>query len=406
MLNYYLLMRLEYNLTVFLVDIPLVLFVFKAFGIWSKNRNSQFVILLGAYAFYILLSIVAYAFNGVPIECYFHTILNYYIPLCFAFIGYSISDDNKYYKYYLYACAFCFIVGFFLLATFPPYYVDYLKTAIQDHEDFGRQDFMESTRFCSFLGSSYNISYISIPALILSLSFSSKPHVGGNKWLYYIIAAVSFVAAIICQQRIAMFFALFVALFYGFYLFVKGNRNLIFGYVVIVITIVVFLGSYVEGLEVFDSLKENVLDRFGKMDVSVAMSSRTSQYSGFSRATWWSYIIGLGMGSCGHQVLAYNLEGVFDGEFVKTFYEFGILGTILFTTVVFMTTVRGIKHFKYLNQEVLIILFFLGACVGASALTYFIFNSMFWFAMGKIWNKNYLSSQINSYNSRKSIKVY
>ena len=391
MLNYFLLMRTGYNLTLLFVYAPLVFFAVKAFEIWSKNKNNQFIVLLGLYACYVLASVVCYAFNGTPIVCYYRTILNYFLPICFAFIGYSLSDDNKYYKYYLYSCAFCFIVGFYLMATFPPYYVEYLQTTVQDHEDFGRQDLMESIRFCSFLGSSYNISYISIPALILSLSFASKPETGIKKWLCYVIAMVSFVAAIICQQRIAIFFAIIIVLFYSYYILKHGNNKLVFVYILLTVLIVSVVGSYIQGLEVFDSLRENVLDRFHKMDVSVAMSSRTGQYTGFSRATWWSYIIGLGMGSCGHLVIPFNLEGVYDGEFVKTFYEFGIIGSAIFALLVLLTLVRGIKLFKYLHQEFFIMLFFLGACVGASALTFFIFNSMFWFAMGRIWNKGYLN---------------
>lgn len=402
MLNYYLLMRFGYNLTIYIVDIPLGFFAFKAFNLWSKSRNNQFVSILGLYAFYVLFSVVAYAGNGTPIQCFFQTIPHYFLPICFAFIGYSLPDERNYYKFYLYACAICFIIGFYLMAAFPPYYVDYLKT-VQEHGDYNREDLMEMTRFCSFLGSSYNISYLSVPALTLALAASSKRDSGIKRWVCYIIAIVSFIAAIICQQRIAIFFAISVVLLFACYSYVRGNRSQIVLYIVITAFIFYIVGDFIVNLEVFDSLKENVTGRFEKMNFSTAMSTRSGQYSSFDRATWWSYIIGLGMGSCGHLVIPYNLQAVYDGEFVKTFYEFGLVGTILLSMLIFITLVRGVKLFKYVYPEFLIMLFFLGACIGASALTYFIFNSMFWFSMGMIWNRGCLENRRKEISKNKSI---
>ena len=390
MINYFLLMSTKINLTILLVDVPLVLFAYKSLKILNQSKRDDFVTFWGIFAVYVLFTVVAYAFNGTPIVCYFLGIQYYFVPLCFAPLGYYFSSDYKYNKSYLYACAICFAVGFFLYATLPPYYVSFLAEE-QGYEQFGQDELFGITRFSSFLPGSYNISFLSVPALILSLSYSVNQNAGIKKRLCFLIASISFVAAIICQQRIAMFFAVFVVLFYSFYLSRHGNRTIVFVAIGVIVILALIINNYVSEMPFYDALQESVLGRFEKMDVSVALSERTGQYSTFNRATWWSYIVGLGMGSCGHLVIPYHLQAIYDGEFVKTFYEFGLIGTSLFTILTIMTLLRGVKLFRYLHSEVLIMLFFLGACVGASALTFFIYNSMFWFAMGRIWNKNYLA---------------
>lgn len=390
MLNYFLLMSTKINLTMLLVDLPLVLFAFKALTIMVNNSKGQLIPLYCLFALYVILSFIPYLFNDTPEICYFKGIQYYFVPLLFAPLGCSYSSDYDYNKSYLFACTACFVIGFFLYATLPPYYVAFLAE-VQGYEGFSQDELMGLTRFSSFLPGSYNISYLSVPALTLSLAYASNPQTKMKGWLCYTIALISFIAAILCQQRIAMFFAVMVVAFYMFYLSKRGNIKLVIIIIAAAVILFVVMYNYVSRMEFFDTLQENIIGRFKKMDFSDAMSSRTGQYQSFSRATWWSYAIGLGMGSCGHLVIPYNLQAIYDGEFVKTFYEFGLIGTSIFIALTIVTLLRGVKHFKYLHSEVLIMLFFLGACVGASALTFFIYNSMFWFSMGRIWNKDYLS---------------
>lgn len=390
MFNYFLQMCTKINLTILLVDLPLVFFVFKAITIGIKNYKSPFVLILCAYGLFVLLSIIAYGFNDTPLICYFLGVQYYFIPICFALLGYSYSTNYEYNKFYIYACAACFVIGFYLYATLPPTYVEFIAKE-QDFEGWSQKELFGMTRFSSFLPGSYNISFLSVPALVLSLAYSSNSNAGVKRWMCYFIAGVSLVAAILCQQRIAMFSAIAVVLFYSLYFFKQGNKQVLLASICIVVLLIAVLYFFVSDMVFYDVLQERILDRFHKMKVSTAMSIREGQYSGFSRDTWWSYLIGLGMGSCGHLVIPYNLQAIYDGEYVKTFYEFGLVGVTIFAILILMTLLRGLKLFRYLNAEVLIMLFFLGACVGASALTFFIYSSMFWFTLGRIWNKDYLA---------------
>ena len=389
MINYFLLMSVKINLTLLLVDLPLVIFVCKSFSICINRRKNQFTIIYGLFALYVLLSFFPYCFTDTPLICYFKGLQYYFVPLCFAPLGYSFVSNHDYNKCYLYACAICFVVGFFLYATLPSYYIEYLAE-VQGYENFSQEELMGATRFSSFLPGSYNISYLSVPALIISLAYSSNENVGIRKWLCYLIAFVSFIAAILCQQRISMAFSVLVLSFFAFYLTKHGNRKFILALGIASIILVVVINNFVSEMELYDALKGNIQDRLEKMNVSVAMSSRTGQYTSFNRDTWWSVLTGLGMGSCGHLAIPYGLKTINDGELVKTFYEYGLIGTTLFSLLMVVTLIRGVKFFKYFYAEVIIMLFFLGACIGASALTFFIYNSMFWFSLGRIWNKDYL----------------
>ena len=126
-----------------------------------------------------------------------------------------------------------------------------------------------------------------------------------------------------------------------------------------------------------------------EMRFSSAMEARSGQYTTFDRATWWSYFVGLGMGSSGGVARLHGLAGVSDGFFVKTFYECGIIGSLLFFTLITVTLKRGIKSFKLYYKEVLILLFFIGAGIGADSFSRFIYTSMAWYSIGRIWNEQY-----------------
>ena len=89
-----------------------------------------------------------------------------------------------------------------------------------------------------------------------------------------------------------------------------------------------------------------------------------------------------------------NLKAIADGEFIKLFYEFGIVGMILLACVILPTLLRGIKFFKLYYVEVVIILFYLAAGIAADSLTLFVFSIMFWYSLGRIWNKEYYKTII------------
>lgn len=398
MIDYYLIMRGVNLNTVVMLPI-FVLLGIKAIEIASKNYNNQFVRYVSIFLLYSLFSVVFYIFNDTPLSCYSSNFRQFVFPIIFAYLGYSYSKDNEFNKWYLIACAFCFVIGFYLYATGPSYYVSYLNEARSnlwyeaENKYLDETNILEFTRFSSFFTTSYIISFFSIPALILSLAYSiDEKSPLGKPWCYA-IAAVSFIAAVICQQRIAIVFSILIVLFYGLFAGrFSGGRKMAttwFAYVVIIIVAVVVFGQ-IAHFDWFGILSERVGSRFDAMNFMLAMSERTNQYESFDRATGISYIFGLGLGSCGHAAGAAGLKAIHDGEFVKMFYELGFVGCVLFALPILSTLRRGLKNFKYYHAEVFVILFYLVAGVGSDSLTFFVYSAMFWFTMGRIWNKNYV----------------
>lgn len=397
MVDYYLIMR-GINLNTFVVLPLFAILGLKTISIVAKPNKGIFIKAINGFLGYSLLSIIFYAFNDTPISCYFTTLRSFVFPIIFAYLGYQYSVDHSFNKWYLLGCAFCFIVGFYLYLGGPDYYIKYLAD-IRENLWYRSDEFVNETnilffsRFSSFFPTSYAISSFSIPALILSLahSFNNK-NIGINKYFIYIIAVSSFIAALICQQRIAIAFAFFVILFYGFSSTrlsnTKRSFNLIFFYVTVGV-FAVFIIESIARFEWFDRVYDLVIGRFEAMNFKEAMADRTGQYSSFDRATPLSLIFGLGLGSCGHAAGAVGLKSISDGQFVLFFYELGMVGCLIFGVILMLTLYRGVKYFKLYHAEVLILLFYLAAGIGSDSLTFFIFSIMFWYSMGRIWNKKY-----------------
>lgn len=397
MIDYYLIMR-GVNLNTIVMLPIFALLAIKAIEIAFKNNNNQFVRHVSIFLLYSLLTVVFYTFNDAPLSCYTSSFRQFVFPIMFAYLGYSYSKDNEFNKWYLIACAFCFFIGFYLYATGPSYYVNYLNEARSnlwyeaENKYVDETNILEFTRFSSFFTTSYIISFFSIPALVLSLAYSiDEKRPLGKTWCYT-IAAISFIAAIICQQRISIAFSIVVVLFYGLFAGrISGGKKMAtiwFAYVVITIVAVVVFGQ-IAHFDWFDRIAELVGARFDAMNIMLAMSERSGQYESFDRVTGFSYILGLGLGSCGHAAGAAGLKGIHDGEFVKMFYELGIVGCVLFALPILSTLRRGLKSFNDYHPEVIITIFYLVAGVGADSLTFFVYSAMFWFSMGRIWNKDY-----------------
>lgn len=410
MIVYYLIMR-GVNINSIVMIPVFALLSIKAIVVAFRYNNNQFVKLLSIFLIYSLFTGVFYLVNDIPFSCYTGSMRQFVFPIIFAYLGCCYSSDESFNKWYLIACAVCFVVGFYLYAMGPSYYLSYITEARSNlwYESnsayLDESNILESTRFSSFFTTSYVISFFSVPALILSLSYSLHSDGPiGRPWCY-VIAVISFIAALLCQQRIAIAFAFLVILFFGIFSnrLTKEKKGSTLWLVYLVVGIIAFfvLGR-IANLEWFVRISELVGNRFDAMNFFKAMSERSEQYSSFDRATGFSYIFGLGLGSCGHLAGATGLKAIHDGEFLKLFYEFGFVGCVLLTIIVWSTLKRGIKDFKRFHPEVIIIIFYLVAGLGSDSLSFFVYSAMFWFSMGRIWNTQLSTNRRRELNHLKS----
>jgi len=397
MIDYYLIVRGINLNTLIVLPIFFILAVVAVKIMATKGRQS-FIMSMNLFLIYCLLTVFWYLFNDAPFTCYTTMLRSFVFPIIFAYLGCQYSSDHVFNKWYVYACGFCFLVGFYLYLETPQYYLRFLAeardNAFNARSDINESNVIEYTRFSSFFATSYAVSCFSVPALILSLSFALKSKIGWERVVFYIIAFSSILAALLCQQRIAIGSTFVVLIFWVFYSSSQTNTKGLFG-VIMAYTIVILLSIYMLGLivsyEWFGRVSDMVTTRLGQMDFVDAMDHRKGQYTSFDRMTDFSLVFGLGLGSCGHAAVAAGLRGIADGEFIKLFYEFGVVGMALLASIIIPTLYRGIKFFKYYYIEVIIILFYLAAGIASDSLTFFIYSIMFWYSLGRIWNKNYFN---------------
>lgn len=410
MIVYYLIMR-GVNINSIVMIPVFALLSIKAIELAVRYSNNQFVRLLSIFLIYSLFTGFFYLINNTPFSCYTGNLRQFVFPIMFAYLGCCYSSHESFCKWYLIACAFCFVIGFYLYTVGPGYYLSFITEARSNlwYESnsayLEESNILEFTRFSSFFTSSYVISFFSIPALILSLKYSLRKDGPISRSWCYVIAIVSFMAALLCQQRIAIAFAILVTFFYLFFsnkLTKEKKRSSLWLVLLIIIVIAVFIFERIADLDWFVRISQLVGSRFETMSFSDAMSDRTGQYTSFDRATGLSYIFGLGLGSCGHLAGAFGLKAIHDGEFVKLFYEFGFIGCGILLILVLTTLMRGMKYFKRFYPEVLIIAFYLAAGLGSDSLSFFVYSAMFWFSMGRIWNTQLPTNDCIEQNHLKS----
>ena len=162
-------------------------------------------------------------------------------------------------------------------------------------------------------------------------------------------------------------------------------RIVAFTFVAIVVLLLVNTFMRIDS-ESGGTLKDNILDRFMNMTFSQAYSERTSQFETFSRATPLSYLLGLGMGSVGHLAGEAGVQSITDGQYYCWFYEYGLLGFSIFILMMVITLIRCYNYRKLFWPESMIIIFFLGACVGFDPFDNYVTICVFWYTVGRVWN--------------------
>lgn len=345
----------------------------------------------GWYLFFLwfvinLGSIYSYLYNGRPFNCYIEIIRPLIFPMLFFFYGYFTKDsDNRFYRIYLFSCIACFVIGFFLYFTMPPFYVEHLLNIKQNGlSDGTAEDYLiEFGRMSSFFSDSYAISYTSVPALALALGFL-KDKVFSKKTLLISFAIICLLSSILCQQRAAIATSVLVLLFYIIY-----NKDFKVSRFIMVAGIASIIGFYflVEYTR-YDVISSMLNSRYDDFFSSESMDSgRSSQYERILEV-WNNFLTGDGIGACSSIARKYGFRGVSDGEYIRILTETGVLGLVTFVILVLATLKRCVKNLENYHIEMCIIVFFLLAMIGSNSLSiHFLYATIFWFSIGRVWHK-------------------
>lgn len=333
---------------------------------------------------YCLVSVICYFFNETPIDCFFKGIKSFVIPILFFYLGSHYLYSEEFKNSYIISCVVCFIIGFYLYMMTPDFYRQFLMEAANSswyNVQRSEEAIMETARFSSFFENSYAIEFLGGPCLILAVDRFLNVRGLLKKTSMLLAILVALLALFLSMQRAAIMFSVVFMTAYPIYILKKKNKSItpIFFVLSIIIICLIYLMFTNERLF---TIFEMILDRFTDLDIKEDSSTRILN---FDRSNLLSPIFGLGVGSAGQFAGAKGLQAIFDMEYIKDFYEFGILGFGLLLFIIILTTIRGLLSFYEHRTEVSIILFFLLCSLISNALTQYVNCCFFWYCIGLVW---------------------
>jgi hypothetical protein len=343
-------------------------------------RNDIFHLIFFLYIIYNLFSIVFYIWNRVPVSVFFQEFSNSMMPVLFFFIGKSRMNEESLYKFYrifTIAGIFCLIVGIYFLFFPNQMYFSYLKKTVSS---FYIVTYLKDTRLNSFLGST-EVGSLSSLLVVFALHYIINK---GLNLKYIILYSLAVLCVALSQQRSAILISAFMIIIWHIHGIKVGRINLKFIFAQLFFVILAFIWVF----NMHPELVSQVTSRLS------AFGSAISERSG----TWFSairnspnIILGTGLGSVGHKAIMYSKYFVHDGSFFKILAETGIIGLLLFSSIILMTFYRFFIIKRVFRLEISIITVLLFQAIGSNVLAFQTLLPIFWFSIGRIYQSKIYS---------------
>lgn len=366
--------------------------VMLGFASRKGNSGNPFAKLVFGFILYGLASGILFLFHEVPFLSYVIEVDKYLCAMAFFFIGGDRNNTgDDYEKFFLWACLVCFLVGFYLYFFPPSWYSRQLVAmrALRWYKSAASEfTILDYSRFSSFWGTSYAMSFFGVTALGFSFLEVDIGSTRRDRLLGWLGVFVCWTACILSQERIAMACSTLTVGVHLLYTGVVERKQyalwLAAGIGVAVLALAFLDSDALEGR--FSVVAEQLQRRTEDMSFDTAMSTRTYQYENALK-DWNSVLVGYGVGSASGYARSQQFMGVNDGNYVKILYEQGVVGLAWFALILLGSLVQGIRHFRYCRFETGILVFFMLAAIGSNA---FCINALyvmpFWYALGRIWN--------------------
>lgn len=370
-------------------SILVTLFFFIKYGIPHNSASKYFT----AFLVVVTFSFIQYIYNGRPIICYIRDASNYIAAMLFFYIG--VIDDRPgrpFYKKLAFSIAFVFAIGLFFFVTTPSWYISRNLDIINTQADvqYSENSMMDQFRYCAFFGDSYSVSHLSVFCVAIAL-FSVAYDKGRTKLLAIVCLLIGLASSIASMHRASILGSALALMTYAYFNHkthrYKENALIALFSIIVVFVFLMIMPSFTERLgDIWGMVTERVE---GNMDVNKAVGERKFTKEVLSSMQF--FMFGHGLGSCGGSVRSYGFPGITDMQYIKMFFENGIIGAILFIGIIVRALRRGIKYIRYYMTEVAIILFILVAMLGSNSLSiYYFIVYPFWYAVGRISNDSYL----------------
>lgn len=349
-----------------------------------KSLNVNVVTIL--VTVYIIHCLASYLFNSYSFSSYYYSIIYEVSPILFFYIGQSRRYcTSVFYKGMIVCALVSGIVGYYLYFVNPGWYASYRYSAVEDTTNW------DLFRFSSFWKSPYSISYLSCCSII----YSSRCIVLNKRvWFFLGTIFISLVSIILSQQRVALAFSCLVLLYM---FFITCGRNttsqtrkkmwcFFIGISVFVLILYYFVLSSLDA-----ETMSFAFDKILSMKESGSIVADRVKIFG----EWFNKpfpIFGDGSGRYSHAI-ADTGHAISDCEYLKIIFEKGMIGFLIFSIICFATIIRGMNLRKVYSVELIIILFYLFAMIGADPISGTETRPwLFWYCIGRINSKNLISS--------------
>lgn len=372
-------------------DIIRVLLLVGCFiiGLSYVKVNSIVDYLIIVYCLCGVLSIFGWIEHHYPIEFYLQIMVRSYFPIVFYFIGKSVVDRfPDFYKYSLFACVFCFVIGFVWLVTEPSWYVE-KSLALRNVLGYYTEESLYLSRFSSFLDSYYtgNLGVFALCCSMGYLEFCTKEW--KTSLLYWIFLIIAIVAIMLSRQRVCMFCGLGILVAFNIKMFRKKPIQPFLFIIFVIITLV-----FISTIDTHDNLFiEQITERFSDNSTSTMVSMRENQWLDAIN-NQRNFIFGHGAGGGGHLAYFAGIKPVVcDGSYSKILLETGVLSFIVFITMLILTVMRSVMR-EGISFELMMLLFYICSFIGSNIIDMHYIIISFWFVLGRLNRNNNINRNI------------
>lgn len=385
-----------------------VAFIFKAVGIFvtiayimrcSIPRTSLSK-LFTAFVWLVFFSFIQYIYNERPIIGYLDDVSNYVAAMLFFYIGISDARPNRsFYNKMLYAISVVFALGLICYVLTPSWFIsrhlELINNSAVAGTVYSEDNVMDKMRFSAFLDS-YSVSHLSVFAAAIAIFSVAKSK--GKEMLKAIVCfAIALLSSIASMHRASMIGCAITFIMFAYYNHrLKRYKINIYLSIIAIISVGLFILIFSNGGDRFDTILQMLTNRVDdNMSLTKALDERKFTQELLSSMQF--FIFGHGLGAGGVTMRDYGFPGIADMQYVKMFFENGIVGAFLFIIIMTRALIKGVKYIDYYLTEVIIILFILVAMLGSNSLSiYYYIVYPFWYAVGRIFNNQYLTQLRNN----------
>ncbi len=356
----------------------LLLMLIVVFYVINKKNSvvkSNSIQLFSGYFIYLFFTLFLFFVNGSPVELIPEALISGLFPMLFFFVGTVDKNESvfesRFYKYYFGGSIILFFCSVYLFVTMPSWYLEW-KISMQPEE--WQENINILGTMSGFSGSGYLVGYTAFFSFCYIL-FKFKTKVAKKVDILYLSVVVF--CMIFSQVRIAFLTSAIVLIWYFKTALTKRN------FIIIIVTSLAFI--FVINYIVTNSETLNALFDmfFSKLERTAEDSRYKTGFTLLSQQT--NYLFGHGYGTGGHKANLLELPSVTDFEYVKLFYETGLVGFMLFLII----NVKAICVFFHKRPrydfEMCIILFYLLAMLVANPLSAeATMSPIYWYALGRV----------------------